>query len=157
MLELAALAYAVYLVMERPEKRRTEQAPLAAREKAPQERQPRAVHDDAPEADLAFLTESADEATRYYRAGDGAIDVIAAFYADGRLRLADAQHRFAGMLQGNHADVLELGTNKWIEVFVRVTPTGRMQLELRGGAYDTHVLTCASLDKLETSKLTVRE
>ena len=51
-------------------------------------------------------------------------------------RLARCQQRY---------DLLELQRNEWSEVFLRVTPTGRMQLELRGGPYDAHVLTCEPL------------
>lgn len=90
-----------------------------------------------------FLTEIADEGTNYYRATDDSVDMLAAVYSDGRIRLADDDgRRFAGALIGGHADLLELRDNDWSEVFVRVTPTGRMQLELRGGPYDAHVLTC---------------
>jgi hypothetical protein len=57
------------------------------------------------------------------------------------------------MLQNNHADVLDLSTNSWSEIFVHVTPAGAMQLELRGGPYDSRVLTCDELpfDKLSPS------
>jgi hypothetical protein len=72
--------------------------------------------------------------------------VLAAFYSDGRVRLAGEQRRFAGMLQNGRADLLELDANTWSEVFVRETPTGTIQLELRGGPYDAHVLTCETLD-----------
>lgn len=102
------------------------------------------MHDRAEPVD--FITESADEGARYYRAADDTIELLAGFYSDGRVRLTDAQHRrFAGMLQGSHADLLELDNNEWSEVFLRTTPTGRMQLELRGGPYDSRVLTCETL------------
>lgn len=94
---------------------------------------------------MDFISESADAGARYYRAIADGIEVLAGFYSDGRLRLADSQNRrFAGMLQGSHADLLEVDNNEWSEVFLRVTPTGRMQLELRGGPYDARVLTCES-------------
>lgn len=93
-----------------------------------------------------FLAEIADEGTNYYRASDETVELVAALYSDGRIRLADGDgRRFAGALIAGHADLLELRHNEWSEVFLRVTPTGRMQLELRGGPYDAHVLTCEAL------------
>lgn len=93
-----------------------------------------------------FLMEIADEGANYYRASDATSELVAGLYSDGRIRLADGDgRRFAGALIGGHADVLELRHNEWSEVFLRVTPTGRMQLELRGGPYDAHVLTCEAL------------
>ena len=90
-----------------------------------------------------FLTEIADEGANHYRVADATVELVAGLYSDGRIRLADQDgHRFAGALIGGHADLLELQRNEWSEVFLRVTPTGRMQLELRGGPYDAHVLTC---------------
>lgn len=95
---------------------------------------------------MDFLTESADEGARYYRAVADDLELLAGFYSDGRVRLTDSQNRrFAGMLQGSHADLLEIGNKQWSEVFLRVTPTGRMQLELRGGPYDARTLTCETL------------
>jgi len=95
---------------------------------------------------IEFITESADRGARYYRAAGEGAELVAAFYSDGRVRLADTQqHRFAGMLQANHADLLDLATNQWSELFVRVTPAGSMQLELRGGPYDARVLSCEPL------------
>lgn len=68
-------------------------------------------------------------------------------YSDGRIRLADAAgRRFAGALRGAHAHVIDLATSEWSEVVLRTTPTGRMQLELRGGPFDAHVLTCEVLN-----------
>ena len=94
----------------------------------------------------AFLSEIADEGANYYRASDATADLVAGVYSDGRIRLADSGgRRFAGALIGGHADLLELQRNEWSEVYLRVTPTGRMQLELRGGPYDGHVLTCEPL------------
>lgn len=94
---------------------------------------------------MDFISECADDGARYYRASADGVELLAGFYSDGRLRLADSQNRrFAGMLQGSHADLLEVDNNEWSEVFLRVTPTGRMQLELRGGPYDARVLTCES-------------
>lgn len=151
-LELSALAYIGYVVMSReevgprsldhpsmPEERTgapadvTEAAGREGRASAPQT-QP-----------LEFIRESADGETRFYRALDETGEVLAGFYADGRVRLADAQHRFAGMLQSGRADLLEIDNGQWSELFVRTTPTGRIQLELRGGPYDARVLTCEAL------------
>jgi hypothetical protein len=102
-------------------------------------------HHDTAEA---FLTEPAGENARYYRAHDESGEMLAGFYADGRVRLADAQHRLAGIVQNGRADLLEIADNTWSELFVRVTPEGRLQLELRGGPYDARVFTCDQLDKL---------
>ncbi len=148
-LELAALAFAGYVVMDRrgcavPGDRA---APPPRPEPAPQT----TPREQAQPRRSVFIIESADSGARYYRAADDAVDLVAGFYSDGRVRLADAKHRrFAGMLQGNHADLLELEGNQWSEVFVRTTPAGGMQLELRGGPYDARVLTC---EPLEDSKL----
>ena len=93
-----------------------------------------------------FLFEIADKGANYYRASDATAELVAGLYSDGRIRLADSGgRRFAGALIGGHADLLELQHNEWSEVYLRVTPTGRMQLELRGGPYDAHVLTCEPL------------
>lgn len=89
-----------------------------------------------------FLTESAGENAQYYRAVDAAGEVLAGFYADGRVRLADEGHRLAGILQNGRADLLEIADNTWSELFVRETPEGAMQLELRGGPFDARVLMC---------------
>ena len=95
-----------------------------------------------------FLHEIADDAANYYRAFDATADVVAGLYSDGRIRVADIDgRRFAGVLIGGHADLLELQHNEWSEVYLRVTPTGRMQLEMRGGPYNGHVLTCEPLQE----------
>lgn len=95
---------------------------------------------------MDFIIETADVGARYYRAAGPDIELLAGFYSDGRIRLADAQNRrFAGLIQSGHADLLDLGNNEWSEVFVRTTPAGTMQLELRGGPYDTRVLTCETV------------
>ena len=93
---------------------------------------------------LSFITEG-DSNARCYRASDAFGEVLAGFFDDGRVRLADGMHRFAGMVQNGHADLLELTDKTWSEVFVRVTPEGTVQLELRGGPYDARVLTCRPL------------
>ncbi len=97
---------------------------------------------------IDFIKESAGDDTRYYRASDerGAM-LYAAFYADGRVRLADDTHRFAGMVRNGRAELLDIENNAWSELFLSVTPSGQMQLELRGGPYDARVLTC---DKVAT-------
>jgi len=91
---------------------------------------------------LDFIKEYADEEARYYRATDESGEMLAAFYSDGRVRLADRAHRFAGMVENGHADLLEIADNTWSELFVSVTPEGRLQMELRGGPCDTRVFTC---------------
>lgn len=93
---------------------------------------------------LSFITEG-DSNARYYRATDALGEVLAGFFDDGRVRLADGMHRFAGMVQNGHADLLELTDKTWSEVFVRITPEGTVQLELRGGPYNARVLTCRPL------------
>ena len=89
-----------------------------------------------------FIKEYADEEARYYRATDESGEMLAAFYSDGRVRLADRAHRFAGMVENGHADLLEIADNTWSELFVSVTPEGRLQMELRGGPFDTRVFMC---------------
>ncbi len=107
------------------------------------EKPPQAKREGGPQE---FLFEIADDGANYYRAYDATAELVAGLYSDGRIRLADSGgRRFAGALIGGHADLLELQRNEWSEVFLRVTPTGRMQLELRGGPYDAHVLTCEPL------------
>ena len=97
---------------------------------------------------VEFIKESAGSDARYYRASDDSgTDLYAGFYADGRVRLADAAHRFAGMVRNGRADLLDIENNAWSELFLSVTPSGQMQLELRGGPYDARVLTC---DKVAT-------
>lgn len=105
-------------------------------------------HEAAKISPQAFIKESAGEDTRYYRASDdrGAL-LYAGFYADGRVRLANDEHRFAGMVSNGRADLLDIENNAWSELFLSVTPSGQMQLELRGGPYDARVLTC---DKVAT-------
>ncbi len=126
-----------------PESRPAAPASEPQPEPAPQ---PAPVHDPWDLGPRDFLTEIADEGANYYRATDAAVELVAGLYSDGRIRLADSDgRRFAGALIGGHADLLELQRNDWSEVFLRVTPTGRMQLELRGGPYDSHVLTCEPL------------
>jgi hypothetical protein len=144
-LELAALAFVAHVVMGAPEPAPSNAEAIPADDVAnTPEEQP--TSDRAVLEPMEFIRASADEGARYYRAADAEVDVIAGFYSDGRLRLADATRRFAGMLQNGRADLLELQSNQWSEVFVRETPAGTIQLELRGGPYDAHVLTCETLD-----------
>lgn len=97
---------------------------------------------------IDFIKESADSDAQYYRASDNSgIELFAGFYTDGRVRLANAAHRFAGMVRNGRADLLDIENNAWSELFLSVTPSGQMQLELRGGPYDARVLTC---DKVAT-------
>lgn len=166
-LELTALAYIGYVVMGRSERSKPrylgrpsipqDDTGAAARDTNADARDTNAVGPDATATatepareervakPMEFIRESADEGTRFYRALDETGEVLAGFYADGRVRLADGRHRFAGMLQSGRADLLEIDNKQWSELFVRTTPTGRMQLELRGGPYDARVLTCETL------------
>lgn len=151
-LELGALAFLAYVVMRRTEPEQQMSPRFSRSAQAPDAEPVEARSEDTAEP-MDFITESADEGARYYRALSEDVELIAGFYSDGRVRLADSQNRrFAGMLQGSHADLLEIDNNQWSEVFLRVTPTGRMQLELRGGPYDARVLTCESFDKLRMTE-----
>lgn len=94
---------------------------------------------------LAFIQETADPRTRLYSARDERGSIYAAFYADGRLRVAFEDHRLAGIVQNGHAHLLDMNSELWSEVFVRVTPEGKLQLELRDGPLDGRVLTCEAL------------
>lgn len=146
-LELTALAFLGYVLMGR------EQAGSSTLQPVPTPAPPEEPAVETPLCEpMDFITESADEGARFYRASDETAQLLAGFYSDGRVRLADARHRFAGMLQSGRADLLELDSNQWSEVFVRTTPTGRMQLELRGGPYDARVLTCESFDSHRMTK-----
>jgi hypothetical protein len=98
-----------------------------------------------------FLTESAGENARYYRAIDESGELLAGFYGDGRVRLADDAHRLAGMVQNGRADLLEIADNTWSELFVRMTPEGKLQLELRDGPYGGRVFTCESVEMVRPS------
>ncbi|HET6896437.1 MAG TPA: hypothetical protein VFH72_13720 [Candidatus Baltobacteraceae bacterium] len=154
-LELTALAFIAHVVMQREQRgnRTLSSRFVPAQRPAPPDTAPVPPPSGVPDP-TAFIIDPADNGARYYRAESADTHVLAAFYSDGRLRVADAQqHRLAGMLQNNHADVLDLSTNSWSEIFVHVTPAGAMQLELRGGPYDSRVLTCDELpfDKLSPS------
>ena len=92
---------------------------------------------------MDFIAEPADAGARYYRATDDGAELVAGFYSDGRVRLSDEQNRrFAGLLQGAQADLLEIGSNQWSQLLVHTTPAGTIELELRGGPYDARVLAC---------------
>lgn len=150
-LELAALAFGTFamdLAVGAPPKKPRAQPPAPAQKKIEQPL-PRPLSPDAWEMrPRDFLFEIADEGANFYRAFDSTADVVAGLYSDGRIRIADMDgRRFAGALIGGHADVLELQHNEWSEVYLRVTPTGRMQLEMRGGPYNGHVLTCEPLQQ----------
>ena len=94
----------------------------------------------------AFIRDASDANARYYRAHDEQMELLVAFLSDGRLRMADTDgRRFAGMLETDKADLLEIGSHEWSRVFVSATPEGSTQLELHGGPYDTHVLICEAL------------
>ena len=94
---------------------------------------------------LEFLKESADEHTRFYTAADRDGSLVAAFYSDGRLRIADEEYRFAGIVQNGHAHLLQIGGQAWSEVFVLVTPEGNLQLDMRDGPFDGRVFNCGAM------------
>lgn len=93
-------------------------------------------------APFDFVKETGDAQTRYYRAHDTEGVMYAGFYGDGRVRVADTARSFAGMVQNGHAHLLQIDTEDWCEMFVRTTPAGALQLELRDGPYDGRILTC---------------
>lgn len=97
-----------------------------------------AVHVEAVE----FIKETGAEGTRYYRAGDDVGEVYAAFFEDGRVRVAAGERRYAGVLEGGRADLLDVETHAWNELFVRTTPENHVQLELRGTPEGVRILTC---------------
>jgi hypothetical protein len=103
---------------------------------------PAATRPAAPQPPETFITENAGADGKYYRAHDESGEVLAAFSADGRVRLAGGDHRLAGAVENGRADLLDVANNVWCELFVRVTPDGRTQLELRGGPYDARVFLC---------------
>jgi len=143
-LELSALAFVTHVVMQREQRGNRALFTRAVPPQAPAQPQDTPVPSGqgVPEPS-AFIIDPADNGARYYRAASGDAQMLAAFYSDGRLRLADSHnHRLAGMLQNNHADLLDLSSNSWSEIFVHLTPAGAVQLELRGGPYDSRVLTC---------------
>lgn len=91
---------------------------------------------------VALLATDEEAADEYYRASDVSGELVAAFYADGRVRLTGPQRAFAGILQDGQADMLDVTDNTWSELFVRSTPQGDKQLELRGGVYGGRIFTC---------------
>lgn len=151
-LELAALALASYAVGERRNARRPH--PLPAQPQAAEPALEAAVEVAIVESStvsrdiepMDFLLEAAGEGARFYRAlDDVGAEVLAVFCSDGRVRLADRENRFAGIVQSGRADLLDVANNAWSELFVRETPGGLLQLELHGGPYDARVLTCEVL------------
>jgi hypothetical protein len=160
-LELGALAFIGYVLMDRENERRgvslryrsAAEESRPAPQPAPEPAAQTPAADSAPPQPVDFIAEPDDVGARYYRAVSEDAELLAGFYSDGRIRLADAQnHRFAGLVQAGHADLLELDNNQWSEVFVRSAPDGTMQLELRGGPYDARVLTCEPFDKLRMTR-----
>lgn len=165
-LELGALAFAAYVLMGDEEST----APRQARGPTPALSNVEAIRQEdieiaAPAVETAqpsaaeqaeavlsrpmeFITEPSDEGARYYRATADGAALVAGFYSDGRVRLTDEHNRrFAGLLQGAQADLLEIGSNQWSQLLVHTTPAGTMELELRGGPYDTRVLTCEAFNQ----------
>ena len=95
---------------------------------------------------IDFIRESAGPDARFFRAADDALELFVALSADGRIRISDgAQRRFAGTVTRERGEVLEIGSNRWSRVFIRESPGGKTQIELHGGPYDAHVLTCEAL------------
>lgn len=151
-LELSALAFLGYVLMGRGSACASsapfDNAADAAEPGHPEvSKYPQRSQAESIPSPITFIKESADSDARYFRASDGNTQLVGGFYSDGRVRLADAQHRFAGMLQSGHADLLELDNNQWSELFVHTTPAGITQLELRGGPYDARVFNCESFEK----------
>jgi hypothetical protein len=151
-LEVAALAFLGYVLMDEDDAPRYLGRPSIPRDDAaataPPAAEPAAtaLTETVSSEPMDFITESADSGARYYRASGSGVEMFAGFYSDGRLRLVDPQNRrFAGLVQGGHADLLQLDNNQWSEVLVSTTPSGTIQLELRGGPYDARVLTCENL------------
>lgn len=101
---------------------------------------------------VVFIKEHADANARLYRARDEQGTMYAGFYADGRVRVADGNHCFAGVVQNGHAHLLQIDGEQWSELFVRMTPSGALQLELRDGPYDGRVLACEPIARGETGK-----
>ncbi len=148
-LEITALAL-VCAITESP---RTSGVPTVLNE-PPQpepEPEPQPGQTDVPAAPsiyqtpMEFLQDGADDRVRIYRGYDGEGDLFAAFYSDGRIRIADGDLRFAGMIQNGHAHLLQIDGRAWSELFIRNTPQGTMQLELRDGPYEGRVFTCETL------------
>lgn len=140
-LELSALALVVRAIAPGRAKSRN-----AAAEPVPEPPR-RTVASEAAAAPsaLEFITEGDGDGATYYHAADAVGEIYAGFYADGRVRLAGGAHRFAGVVQSGHAELLDVANNLWSELFVRVAPDGRVQLELRGGPYDARIFTCEAL------------
>lgn len=131
-LEIGALAFACRL-MERPAAPVAPTIPPAA-----------SVEPHASVSALDFVSEGGGS-PRIYRAFDREGEMLVAFFRDGRMRLADDRYRFAGMVQNAHAHLLDVSSENWSEAFVRVAPSGTLQLELRDGPYDARILTCEPL------------
>lgn len=142
-LELAALALSVR-VMERPPEKVLLTPPPLDVEQLPRHPEPVEGPAELGEANdpLAFIKETEASGARYYRASDDRGEVYAAFYADGRVRVASGQRRYAGVVDAGRAELLDVENNGWSELFVRTTPDNRLQLELRGGMDDARILNC---------------
>lgn len=97
-----------------------------------------------------FVSEGADANARIYRARDEQGTMYAGFFGDGRVRVADGNHCFAGVVQNGHAHLLQIDGEQWSELFVRMTPSGALQLELRDGPYDGRVLACEPVPQGDT-------
>jgi hypothetical protein len=111
-------------------------------DEAPSQEPPLQETPQAEREPAMFLETDGDAADEYYRALDASGELLAAFYADGRVRLTGPERGFAGILQNGQADLLDVTDNTWSELFVRATPEGVRQLELRGGVYDGRIFAC---------------
>lgn len=94
-----------------------------------------------------FLSEDADEATRYYRSADDATAwLAAAFYRDGRVRVVDGDARmYAGTVQNGRAPLETIDSHERCELFVEMSGDGNVRLSLLGGAHDGRVVRCEAV------------
>lgn len=94
-----------------------------------------------------FLSEDADEATRYYRSADDATAwLAAAFYRDGRVRVVDGDARmYAGTVQNGRARLETVDSHERCELFVEMSGDGNVRLSLLGGAHDGRVVRCEAV------------
>ncbi|HZZ65138.1 MAG TPA: hypothetical protein VFE17_06555 [Candidatus Baltobacteraceae bacterium] len=145
-LEIAALALTCRFIGGRRSQGDLAQAQPVAKHVRPDEAPlPQTPVQETPQSErepLTFLETDGEAADEYYRAVDVSGELIVAFYADGRVRLTGPERGFAGILQDGQADLLDVTDNTWSELFVRATPEGGRQLELRGGVYGGRIFAC---------------
>jgi len=94
-----------------------------------------------------FLSDGADEATRYYRSADDATAwLAAAFYRDGRVRVVDGDARmYAGTVENGRARLETVDSHERCELFVEMSGDGNVRLSLLGGAHDGRVVRCEAV------------